>query len=122
MSPNGDLGDPISYLTLEEGTPVFGADGEEVGHVAHVLADEEEDVFDGIVIAHGLGHHVFADADQVADINTRGVVLTVSAAEAEELPRPSENPAVMEADPSDTAPDKLQDKLRRAWDLLSGDY
>jgi hypothetical protein len=119
---SGDLGEPISYLTLEEGAPVFCADGEEVGHVAHVLADEEADVFDGIVIAHGLGHHVFADADQVADIHERGVTLTVSAAEAEHLPRPSENPAVLEADPSDTAPDKLKDKLRRAWDLLSGDY
>jgi len=118
----GDLGAPISYLTLGEGTPVYGADGEEVGHVAHVLADEEADVFDGIVIAHGLGHHVFADADQVDAIHERGVTLTVSAAEAEELPRPSENPAVMEADPSHTAPHKLQNKLRRAWELLSGDY
>jgi PRC-barrel domain len=122
MSPSGDLGQPISYLTLEEGTPVFGADGEEVGHVAHVLADDEEDVFDGIVIAHGLGHHVFADADQVDAIHERGVTLTLSAAEAEELPRPSENPAVMEADPSDTVPAKLGGKLRRAWQLLSGDY
>jgi hypothetical protein len=119
MSPGGD---PISYMTLEEGAPVFGADGEEVGHVAHVLADEEADVFDGIVIAHGLGHHVFADAEQVAAMDERGVTLTMSVAEAEALPRPSENPAVMEADPSDTAPDKLGDKLRRAWDLLSGDY
>src|SRR5215471_18128708 len=117
---SGDLGNPISYLTLAEGTPVFGADGGEVGHVAHVLADDEEDVFDGIVIAHGLGHHVFADADQVADIHERGVTLTVSAAEAEHLPRPSENPAVLEADPDDTVPGKLSSKLRRAWDLLSG--
>jgi hypothetical protein len=119
---SGDLGNPISYLTLEEGTPVFGADGGEVGHVVHVLADEEADVFDGIVIAHGLGHHVFADADQVEDIHERGVVLTVSAAEGEHLPRPSENPATMEADPDDTTPDTLKDKLRRAWNLLSGDY
>jgi PRC-barrel domain len=119
---SGDLGDPISYLTLEEGTPVLGSDGEEVGHVVHVLADDEADVFDGIVIAHGLGHHVFADADQVEDIHERGVTLTLSAAEAEHLPRPSENPATLEADPSDTAPDSLKDKLRRAWDLLSGDY
>jgi uncharacterized protein YrrD len=118
----GDLGAPSSYLTLEEGTPVYSADGEEVGHVAHVLADEEEDVFDGCVIAHGLGHHVFADADQVEAIHERGVTLTLSAAEAEALPRPSENPAVMEADPDDTTPATLEDKLRRAWELLSGDY
>jgi uncharacterized protein YrrD len=117
-----DLGDPISYLTLAKGTPVFASDGDEVGHVAHVLADEESDVFDGIVIAHGLGHHAFADADQIAAIHERGVRLTVGGAEAQSLPRPSENPAVMEADPSETARGKLQDKLRRAWDLVSGDY
>jgi hypothetical protein len=122
MSRGDDLGEPISYLTLEEGTPVFGSDGDEVGEVAHVLADEEADVFDGIVIKHGLGHHVFADAEQVAAIHERGVTLTVTAAEAEALPQPSDNPAALEADPSDTAPDKLEDKLRRAWQLLSGDY
>ena|SRR5689334_18659207 len=119
---SSDLGNPISYLALAEGTPVFGSDGVEVGHVAHVLADDEEDVFDGIVIAHGLGHHVFADADEVADIHEGGVRLRVTGAEAEHLPRPSENPAVMEVDPSDTVPGKLSSKLRRAWDLLSGDY
>ncbi len=122
MSPSDDLGSPISYLTLEEGTPVFCSEGEKVGQVAHVLADEENDVFDGIVIAHGLGHHAFADADQVAAIHEHGVTLTVSAAEAESLPRPSENPAVMGEDPADTVPSTLQDKLRRAWDLLSGNY
>jgi hypothetical protein len=122
MSPSGDLGSPISYLTLEEDTPVFCSDGEEIGHVAHVLADEEKDIFDGIVIAHGLGHHAFADADQVAAINERGVTLTISAEQAQSLPRPSENPAVLGEDPGDTVPRPLQDKLRRAWDLLSGNY
>jgi hypothetical protein len=119
---SGDIGDPISYLALREGTAVYGSDLGEVGHVTHVLADDEEDVFDGIVIAHGLGHHVFADADQVSAIHERAVTLTITAAEAEQLPRPSENPAVMEVDPADTARGKLQSKLRRAWDLLSGNY
>ena len=67
MSPTDDLGAPISYLALEEGTAVFAADGDEVGHVAHVLADEEEDIFDGIVISHGLGRHTFADAEQIGE-------------------------------------------------------
>ena len=122
MSGSGNLGEPISYLVLEEGTPVFAADGEEVGHVAHVLADEEQDVFDGIVIAHGLGHHAFADADQCAAIHEHGVTLTVTGAEAQSLPEPSANPAVLEDDPTDTGRSSLGDKLRRAWDLVSGDY
>jgi hypothetical protein len=122
MSPTDDLGTPISYLALEEGTAVFAADGDEVGHVAHVLADEEEDIFDGIVIAHGLGRHTFADAEQVDAIHERGVALTITAAEAEALPEPAENPAVMDEDLSESQESGLTAKLHRAWDLLSGNY
>jgi uncharacterized protein YrrD len=123
MTGSDDLGPPIAYLALEEGTPVRGSDGEEVGHVAHVLADEEQDVFDGIVIAHSLGHHAFADADQIASIHEHGVTLTLSAADAQALPRPTENPAVMHDDATEPAVrSPLEDKLRRAWDLLSGNY
>ena len=121
MSGTDDLGAPVSYLALEEGTAVLTADGEEVGHVAHVLADEEKDIFDGIVISHGLGRHTFADAEQVGEIHERGVVLTLTAAEAEALPEPSENPAVMER-PVRAGGLALTAKLRRAWDLLSGNY
>jgi hypothetical protein len=122
MSGPDDLGAPVSYLTLEQGTEVLSADGEELGDVAHVLADEENDIFDGIVISQGLGRHTFADAEQVAEIYERGVVLTLTAAEAEALPEPSENPAVMEDDPSEPEGSPVADKLRRAWDLLSGNY
>jgi uncharacterized protein YrrD len=122
MSGTEDLGAPVAYLALEEGTAVLSADGEELGTVAHVLADEENDIFDGIVISHGLGRHTFADAEQVGDIRERGVVLTLTAAEAEALPEPSENPAVMEDDASDSEQSPLTGKLRRAWDLLSGNY
>jgi hypothetical protein len=123
MSASDDhLGDPISYLALAEGTAVLAADGEEVGHVAHVLADEEQDIFDGIVIAHGAGRHTFADSEQVAAIHERGVTLTLSAAEAEALPEPSENPAVVHEDPAEGEHSAIAEKLRRAWDLLSGNY
>jgi uncharacterized protein YrrD len=122
MSGPDDLGAPVSYLALEEGTPVLSADGEELGDVAHVLADEEEDIFDGIVISHGVGRHTFADAEQVAEIHERGVLLTLTAAEAEALPEPSENPAVMQDDLSAAEGSSVADKLRRAWDLLSGNY
>jgi uncharacterized protein YrrD len=122
MSGNDDLGRPISYLAVEEGTAVVGSDGEEVGQIAHVLADEEQDIFDGIVISHGLGRHTFADAEQVGAIHEHGVMLTMSAAEAEALPEPSENPAVLHDDPAEPDASPLADKLRRAWDLLSGNY
>ena len=117
-----DLGAPASYLTLAEGTPVYSSDGEELGRVEHVLADPEVDLFDGIVLDTSVlpGGRRFADATQVAEIYERGAVLTVEAAAAERLPEPSENPAEMEVGPDDFVPDRLQDKLRRAWDRISG--
>ena len=119
-----DLGNPASYLVLAEGTPVLSSDGSEVGKVEHVLADADADVFDGVIIDTriGPGGHRFADASLVEAIYERGVVLAMTAEAAKRLPEPSENPATLEADPDDTAPDDLKDKLRRAWDYLSGNY
>jgi PRC-barrel domain len=119
-----DLGDPTSYLELEAGAPVYSADGDEIGAVEHVLADDEEDIFDGLVIdvRLGPGGHRFADATQVQGLYTGGAVLALTGAEAEALPEPSENPGVMDADPDDVLPDDLGDKLKRAWDLISGNY
>lgn len=107
-----DLGAPISYLVLVEGVPVFAADGEQVGTVGHVLADEQADVFDGIVVGER-----FADADQVAEIHERGVMLCV---EGSALHAVTANPATMRSDPADGPENPLAHKLRRAWDFVSG--
>jgi hypothetical protein len=119
-----DLGDPISYLVLEEHTAVMSSDGHKVGTVEHVLADDDADVFDGLIVdmRAGPGGHRFADASQIDGIHERGVVLGLDRDAAEQLPEPSENPATMGADPDDVTPDGLDDKLRRAWDYLSGNY
>jgi uncharacterized protein YrrD len=119
-----DLGRPISYQVLETGTAVLSSDGAEVGRVAHVLAVEDEDVFDGIVITEQAGHegHRFADADDIEEIYERGVLLKLDRDACAKLPRPSENPAVMRDDPAATAAGGLAGKLRRAWDLISGNY
>jgi hypothetical protein len=121
-----DLGAPSSYLALQPGTPVFSGDGEKLGEVEHVLADEGTDIFDGIVIDRSVlpGGHRFADAGQVDRIHDRGVVLSIDAAAAEALPEPSANPATMEVSGEDFAErewdDELEAKLRRAWDRISG--
>jgi uncharacterized protein YrrD len=117
-----DRGAPMSYLTLQEGTPVLTSDGTELGTVAHVLADPDADIFDGLVVDVRGGGHRFVDAPQVAQIAERGVTLALDAAAAERLPEPSASPAEMSADPSDTAEGDLERKLRRAWDLISGRY
>ncbi len=117
-----DLGAQISYLTLEEGSDCYSSDGQHVGKVAHVLADPDADVFDGIVLDTGVlpGSHRFVDADQVASIHERGVVLGVDADAAGSLPEPSANPGEIDVGPDDVVPDELRDKLRRAWDRISG--
>jgi uncharacterized protein YrrD len=119
-----DLGDPTSYLELETGVPVFSADGERIGTVEHVLAAEDEDIFDGLVIdtRPGPGGHRFVDAPEVDSLHTGGVVLALTAEEAERLPEPSENPPALAVDPEDVGPDDLGDKLKRAWNWLSGNY
>jgi hypothetical protein len=124
LSAMDDLGQPSSYMSLAEGVSVYSSDGKPLGKVEHVLADPEVDVFDGLVIDTSVlpGGHRFADASEVAEIYERGVVLTVDAAEAEALPEPSANPGTLEAGPEDMVPGDLGDKLRRAWDLISGNY
>jgi hypothetical protein len=117
-----DLGPPTSYLTLAEGTRVLTSDGVDIGRVRHVLADADDDIFDGLVLDVRHGGHRFVDAPEVAELHERAVVLKLDAAAAERLPEPGENPAAVEADADDTAESRLQRKLRRAWDLISGNY
>jgi uncharacterized protein YrrD len=117
-----DLGQPIAYQVLSHGTAVYSADGDEIGKVANVLAATDEDVFDGIVIGdHRFGRdHRFADADEVEAIFEQGVVLKLSTAQCETLPKPSANPAVMRDDPAESRGDRRRERLMRAWDLISG--
>ena len=122
LSAMEDLGAPSSYLVLADGISVYSSDGKELGKVEHVLAEPASDVFDGFVIDTSVlpGGHRFVDAPDVEEIYENGVVLKIDAAAAEQLPEPSANPGVLEVGPGDMAPGNLHDKLRRAWDLISG--
>jgi uncharacterized protein YrrD len=120
-----DLGEPSAYLMLEPGPPVYSSDGEEVGRVEHVLADQADDIFDGIVLDTSVlpGGQRFVDAQYVDEIFERGVLLKIDRAAAEALPKPSANAAAMEVsadDVSDRDTSELRRKLGRAWDLISG--
>jgi uncharacterized protein YrrD len=121
-----DLGSPSSYLELGKGAECYSCDGEKVGEVEHVLAAPDEDIFDGIVLDTSVlpGGHRFVDAEQVDEIFERGVLLKVDRQEADALPEPTANPAVMEVTADDVAEDGesgLKRKLHRAWQLISGD-
>ena len=117
-----DLGEPSSYLVLADGLPVYSSDGKELGRVEHVLDVPEDDIFDGFVLDRSVlpGGHRFVDAAEVAEIFERGVVLKIDAAAAERLPEPSESPGALEVGADDMVPDGRHEKLRRAWDLISG--
>lgn len=103
----------ISYQALGKGVPVRASGGEEIGTVEHVLQVPELDVFDGIVMSTADGLR-FADADQIADITDRYVVLNLPAQEVERLGRP-QGPAVYHADPSEDAGSSLTDWFGRLF-------
>jgi hypothetical protein len=89
-----DLGAPSSYLTLEPGMPVYSAAGELLGEVERVIAEEDVDIFDGIVFRTGhfpASQERYVEADAVGQIHERGVLLALDAASAERLPEPPEN-------------------------------
>ena len=103
----------VSYQALPKGVPVRASGGEELGTVEHVLEVPELDVFDGIVVKTPAGLR-FADADQVADITDRYVVLDLPVEEADRLARP-QGPAVYHADPSEHAGGSLHDWFGRTF-------
>lgn len=116
-----DLGAPTSYLTLQRGTDVFDSAGERLGVVEHVLADEGTDIFDGLIVDTrlGFGGWRFADADQIEELYERGVVLKVAGSE---LHDPERSPGVVDIELADGKGNALTDRLRRAWDYISGNY
>jgi hypothetical protein len=82
-----DDGHAISFKVLKRGTPVRSSDGVQVGTVRRAQETGREHIFDGIVIDTRAGKR-FVDAPEVGRIAERAVTLTITAAEAEELPPP----------------------------------
>lgn len=80
-----DDGHAIGYKVLARGTPVRTSDGIQIGAVRRVQDNAREHIFDGIVIDTPDGRR-FVDAPEVARILERAVILTITAAEAAELP------------------------------------
>ena len=102
-----DLGAPVSYLVLAEGTAVYDRAGDPVGKVDHVLSDDGHDVFHGLLIKTADGHR-FAGGDQVDGLFEHGVIVA--------------EPAGRLATPAADAPAGLAENratgLQRAWAWL----
>jgi hypothetical protein len=106
------LGTPVAYTALSDGTPVYDANGRRIGVVERVMA--VGGIFEGVVVhTHPLpGRHLYADANQIAELRERGVVLAVPAGELHD-PDPRANSRRRNA-----AGTGLEARLRRAWDWI----
>ncbi|HEU5142635.1 MAG TPA: hypothetical protein VFU04_05705 [Solirubrobacterales bacterium] len=83
-----DIGSAIHYAAVQAGTPVYSADGVEVGRVEAMLDNYSEHIFDGVVFVDGEGKLRFADAPEVERTAERGVLLKVGAEQAQRLGPP----------------------------------
>jgi hypothetical protein len=85
-----DDGHAVHYTAVERGTPVLGSDGTEIGKVEQVLDNYDEHIFDGIVVETASGDLRFVDAPEVARTAERAITLTITSAEAADLPAPEQ--------------------------------
>ena len=77
---------PIAWLALDEGTPILASDGEEVGRVATVVADEQKDIFSGVTFKPGLlDGQRFVPASAIDRLTEAAVHLNITAQQAGEL-------------------------------------
>jgi hypothetical protein len=113
-----DLGLPVAFRALRDGTPVFDREGRHIGVVEHVLIDEPTDIFEGLVIhTHPLpGKHLFAAPEQIDEMYERGVRLSIG---RDELYEPSDRSGGRH-DRERPLEERLERALRRAWDWLTG--
>ena len=113
MDPQ-DLGGRVAYTAIADGTPVYDRQGRRVGVVEHVM--EVGGIFEGVLVhTHPLpGRHLYADADQIAEIRERGVVLSGT---ERELHVPEQEARRRR---TGVAESPLEARLRRAWDWLTG--
>jgi hypothetical protein len=47
-------GDPVAWLLVEPGWTVYDANGEKYGKIKEVLADDQADIFHGVLVDRGL--------------------------------------------------------------------
>lgn len=79
--------DTLSWRAIKPGHRVLGADGEPLGTVHRVLADDGADIFHGVSLKRGMmGPEVEITADRITRIGEDSVTTSVAARDAEALP------------------------------------
>jgi len=97
-----DEGLPIAYPVLKSGVPVMARDGGQVGTVARVVAAEEQDIFQGLVISTPHNGARFVPAEQVAALHEHGVDLKIDRMDVAGLPAPEHSAPVYTEDPTES--------------------
>ncbi len=95
------MADPVSWLMIERGWKVVGADGNEVGEVEETVGDSGADIFNGLTIAKGLfAHGRYVAAEQVDEIVEGCVRLKLRGDAAKQLPEYDEPPPSERIEPT----------------------
>lgn len=78
--------DPVAWIVIDRGWEVLSSDGQKVGTVDEVLADEEADIFDGLAVTPGLLKKAkYVPAERVGEIVEGRVTLELTKAEFDAL-------------------------------------
>jgi sporulation protein YlmC with PRC-barrel domain len=87
-----DDGHAVHYTAVTRGTPVLDSEGAQVGTVDEVVDNYDEHILDGIIFEDSDGRLRFVDGPEVGRTAERAVTLTITAAEAAQLPPPQKAP------------------------------
>jgi hypothetical protein len=79
------MADPVSWKVVEHGWAVVDANGEEVGKVHEVVGDPNADIFNSLVLHHGLMAKRDVPSEVVGEIIEGQVTLTVTKDELDAL-------------------------------------
>jgi hypothetical protein len=111
---SAELGDPVAYAALTDGTPVYDRGRNRIGVVEQVVA--VGGIFEGLVVhTYPLpGRHVYVRAEQIAEMREHGVLVSV--------PRDQLPSAVQDRGHRSRRPraEAIEAGLRRAWDWITG--
>lgn len=111
---SAELGDPVAYTALTDGTPVYDPGRNRIGVVEQVVADAG--IFEGLVVhTYPLpGRHVYVRPEQIAEMREHGVLLSVP---RDQLPSAVQDRGRRRRRPRAKA---IEAGLRRAWDWTTG--
>lgn len=71
------MADPVSWFLIEPGWQVADVTGADVGTVAEVRGDENEDIFDGLIVAVSALDKKYVPSEVVGPITEGRIELTV---------------------------------------------